>query len=64
MYTVKPTGRFAKDLKRAKKRGYDIVLLTAVIRKIAAGEVLEPRYSDHPLKGKFEGCRECHATAL
>jgi len=63
MYTVKPTGRFAKDLKRAKKRGYDIALLTAVIRKLAAGEVLEPRYNDHPLKGKFEGCRECHVTS-
>ena len=28
MYNVRPTSKFQKDLKRAKKRGYDIDLLT------------------------------------
>ena len=62
MYTVKPTGRFSKDLKRIEKRGYRIELLTAVIKKLAAGETLDASYLDHPLKGNFEGCRECHIT--
>ena len=62
MYTVKPTSRFQKDLKRAEKRGYDLTLLTAVVKKLAAGETLSERYKDHPLKGEYKDCRECHIT--
>jgi len=62
MYTVKPTTRFSKDLKRIEKRGYKIDLLTSVIKKLATGEDLDAKYKDHPLKGNFEGCRECHIT--
>jgi len=62
MYTVKPTTKFQKDLKRAEKRGYKIDLLTAVIKKLAAGEPLDVSNNDHPLKGQYKGCRECHIT--
>jgi mRNA interferase YafQ len=62
MYTIKPTTRFSKDLKRVERRGYKIDLLTAVIKKLASGEPLDERYQDHPLKGNYEGCRECHIT--
>ena len=62
MYTVKPTARFSKDLKRVEKRGYKIDLLTTVIKKLAAGEPLDAKYRDHPLKGNYENCRECHIT--
>jgi mRNA interferase YafQ len=62
MYTLKPTTRFQKDVKLAAKRGYKIDLLTAVIKKLAAGEVLGASYKDHALKGKYMNCRECHIT--
>ena len=62
MYKIKPTTKFTKDLKRIEKRGYKIDLLTEVIKKLAAGKKLEEKYKDHPLKGIFEGCRECHIT--
>ena len=62
MYTVKPTARFQKDVKLAAKRGYKMDLLTVVIKKLAAGEPLDPSYKDHALKGKFTNCRECHIT--
>jgi mRNA interferase YafQ len=62
MYTVKPTARFQKDLKRIEKRGYKIDLLTAVIKKLANGETLDEVYHDHPLKGEYQDCRECHIT--
>jgi mRNA interferase YafQ len=62
MYTVKPTTRFQKDLKRVEKRGYNIELLTVVIKKLAAGEVLDESCNDHALKGRYKGCRECHIT--
>lgn len=62
MYAVKPTTKFQKDLKRIQKRGYDISLLTEVIKILAAGEQLPARNKDHSLTGNFAGCRECHIT--
>ena len=59
-YEVKPSNQFKKDLKLAAKRGYKIELLTDVIKKIANGEVLEPKYKDHQLPGNFGFYRECH----
>jgi len=60
MYTVKPTSRFQKDVKKAQKRGLDMELLTSVIKKLAAGEELPARNRDHALIGEYTGCRECH----
>ena len=62
MYAVKPTTRFQKDLKRIQKRGYDLSLLTEVIKTLAAGQPLPEKNKDHPLSGNFAGCRECHIT--
>ncbi|MCL1905045.1 MAG: type II toxin-antitoxin system YafQ family toxin [Methanomassiliicoccaceae archaeon] len=61
-YKVMATSKFQKDLKRAKKRNYDIDLLTGVIKKLAAGETLEKKNQDHRLKGEYKDCRECHIT--
>ena len=60
MYRIRPTAKFQKDLKRIKKRGYDLSLLTGVLKKLAAGEPLPEKNRDHPLSGDFSGCRECH----
>ena len=41
MYNIRPTTKFQKDLKRVKKRGFDISLLTDIIKKLGgavAGE--------------------------
>lgn len=62
MYRIRPTSRFQKDLKRVKKRGYDIALLTTVITKLAAGEPLPDKNRDYPLSGNYGACRECHIT--
>jgi len=62
MYAIKPTSKFQKDLKRVQKRGYNITLLTEVIALLAKGEPLPEKYLDHPLKGNYKDCRECHIT--
>ena len=62
MYNVRPTSKFQKDLKRAKRRGYDIDLLRDIIKKLAAGEPLPAKNRDHDLSGDYVGCRECHIT--
>lgn len=61
-YNIKPSTQFKKDLKTAKKRGYDLRLLVAVIDRLASGEPLPPKNRDHALTGNFSGCRECHIT--
>jgi len=59
-YTVRPTSKFKKDLKLAKKRGYNLSLLKDIIYKLANGESLPPENHDHPLTGNFSSLRECH----
>ncbi len=59
-YEVKPSNQFRKDVKAAQKRGYDLKLLTAVIKKLADGETLEAKYRDHQLSGYYGSFRECH----
>ena len=61
-YTIRPTAKFQKDLKRVHRRGYDISLLTDVIKKLADGEPLPQKNKDHALIGNYAGCRECHIT--
>ena len=51
MYNIRPTTKFQKDLKRVKKRGFDIPLLTDIIKKLAAGEPLPEKNRDHQLSG-------------
>lgn len=61
-YQIKPSGRFRKDVKLAQRRGYDINLLTEIIKRIANDIPLEKRHRDHLLSGNYAGCRECHIT--
>lgn len=62
MYKIRPTVKFQKDLKKIKKRGYDLSLLKTVLVILAEGEKLPYKYKDHSLLGNFKGCRECHIT--
>jgi mRNA interferase YafQ len=61
-YQIERTARFKKDYKLIKKRGYDVKLLQDVVSILAKGEPLPEKYLDHPLKGDYKGCRECHIT--
>lgn len=59
-YLIQPSGQFKKDVKKLKKRGYKLSLLTNVISLLSEGESLPARYKDHKLVGNFCGYRECH----
>ena len=39
-YNIRVTARFQKDLKQMHRRGYDISLLTEIIRKLSEGKAL------------------------
>lgn len=54
------TAQFKKDYKRIKKQNKDLSKIKSVIEKLAAGEVLKPKYNDHQLSGNWKGHRDCH----
>lgn len=62
MYAIKPTAKFQRDVKRAERRGYNMSLLTGVVKLLASGETLPQKFKDHDLSGDYIGCRECHIT--
>lgn len=61
-YKLIPTAKFRKDMKRIKKRGYDLRLLTEVLDLLATGSVLPEKYKDHALSGNYQCHRECHIS--
>lgn len=60
IYDISFSNTFNKDLKRIKKRGYDLALMSVVVAKLQAGEALDAKYKDHSLTGNWKGYRECH----
>jgi len=63
MLTIRYSGKFKKDYKIIKKRGYDTRLLEEVLYMLSAEQSLPPRYNDHALIGDFKGHRECHISS-
>lgn len=59
-YELILTNKFKKSLKLARKRGLDISLLENIVTKLQNNIVLDDKYRDHDLKGKYKGFRECH----
>ena len=60
MYTPVFKKKFNKDVKRVIKRGKAMPKLKSLMQKLIKGEVIDPRYLDHALKGDYSDCRECH----
>ncbi|MBS0168407.1 MAG: type II toxin-antitoxin system YafQ family toxin [Nitrospira sp.] len=60
MLLLKTTSRFLKDLKLAKKRGYEIDKLEAIVDLLQAQQSLPPKNKDHTLTGEWNHHRECH----
>lgn len=62
MLEVSFTGKFRKDYKLCRKRGYDMMLLRNIINTLALSEELPEKNQDHGLKGNYMGKRECHVA--
>ena len=59
-YGIRKTSRYKKSLTKMLKRGKDIKKISAVVRALAMGETLPPKYKDHALSGDLAGLRDCH----
>ena len=60
MYTIQFTNKFKKDLKLAKKRGYDMSLLETALDLLQRDGKLPSKYKSHKLSGRYAGLNECH----
>ena len=54
------TGAFKRDLKRIKKQGKDMYKLDDVVQTIRNKIELDAKYYNHPLRGDYKDCLECH----
>lgn len=59
-YTIDYTGKFSKDLKLCKKRGYDISLFQKVSELLETTGTLPSKYRPHKLSGNYQNLWECH----
>ncbi len=60
MKALAQTNQFARDMKRMIKRGKNPARMRDVVSRLARGETLAPRFKDHPLRGEWQGSRDCH----
>ena len=66
MRTVKRTAQFRRDFRRVKRTvhgGHLEETLLAALELLAADAAMPARYVDHPMKGDFRDCRDCHLRA-
>jgi mRNA interferase YafQ len=56
------TRQFVKDWRRLERSGrYPMEELEAVMRLLTENRgPLPPQYLDHPLRGEWQDCRDCH----
>jgi len=60
MLDLVTTTQFRKDLKRIRKRGYDLSKPDDVLQSLQREELLPAKHRDHALTGDYIGFRECH----
>ena len=58
MYRFKPSSKFIKQYKKLNQKEKEIT--KKIINKLLNNEILESKYKDHKLIGKYAGFRECH----
>ena len=57
---IRTTNRFEKDVKRCKKRYFQMEKLKKVIRLLEETGKLPTEYKPHKLSGQYAGSWECH----
>ena len=55
-----PTSISRSSSQLAKKQNRNLDKLFEVIDVLAGGGILEPKFRDHRLPGRYKGTRECH----
>lgn len=60
MFTPVYTKQFARDVKKAQKRGKNLEKFKIIATTLLNRETLDEIHRDHKLLGNYAGRRECH----
>jgi mRNA interferase YafQ len=60
VHTPVYTTQFAKDVKRAQRRGKSLDKFKSIARTLLSGQAIDAIHRDHRLMGNYVGRRECH----
>jgi mRNA interferase YafQ len=60
MYSPVYTKQFARDVKKAQKRGKNLEKFRIIAKTLLSGEPLDEIHRNHKLIGNHLGRRECH----
>ena len=60
MLTPVRSTQFKRDVRRAERRGKDLLKLRVLLASLIRREPLAERYLDHPLRGNWKHYREAH----
>ena len=63
MRSVRRTAQFRRDFRRVKRGAHGSHLdhtLFAALEHLVSDALLPARYADHPMKGRYADCRDCH----
>lgn len=60
MCQLRPTTKFRRDVRRCKKRGFDIDRLTTALEILTETGRLPDAYRPHSLGGNYKNCIDAH----
>ena len=60
MRPLDPTNRFKKDFQRRIAGTAVEAEFAALLELLAGFDPLPAQFDDHPLRGAWQGCRDCH----
>lgn len=60
MFEIRYKTLFKKDYKKLKSQNFDEKLFCEILILLTNKKPLPHKFKNHPLKGKFIGCFDCH----
>lgn len=63
MLIVRFTHRFKKNYTKVERSGKDLSNVKTIVLELRKGNPIEKSFRDHPLKGNYKDCRECHLAS-
>lgn len=60
MLNISYKKKFKKDIEKLKRKKKDMGKLKYVMSHLIENKQLPQRYLNHPLKGNYDDCMECH----
>ena len=63
MYELRASTKYRRDVRRCKKRGYDLEILSTALKLLVEDSELPKKYGAHLLKGEYANCIDVHLAS-